>query len=155
MLIHHLLYFKSIRGEYREQRGDKDYTTLSQSKVRFLKEWEASFVTHDNSFAMFSLLLAALASGTLLLCCLFYLSRYRRYIPLPPGPKGFPLIGNLWDVPVEYPWVTYARWTATYGDVFYLDTPGNPTVVINSAQAADDLLEKRSGNYSDRPGMAG
>lgn len=102
-----------------------------------------------------SFLLATLASGTLLLCYLFYLSRNRRYIPLPPGPKGFPLIGNLWDVPAEYPWVTYARWTATYGDVLYLDTPGNSTVVINSAQAADDLLEKRSRNYSDRPRMAG
>ncbi|KAK0236120.1 cytochrome P450 [Armillaria nabsnona] len=98
-----------------------------------------------------SLLPATLASGILLLCCLFYLSRNRRRLPLPPGPKGFPLIGNLWDVPVEYPWLTYARWTATYGDVFYLDTPGHPTVVINSAQAANDLLEKRSGNYSDRP----
>ncbi|PBL03382.1 cytochrome P450 [Armillaria gallica] len=98
-----------------------------------------------------SLLSAALASGILLLCYLFSLARNRRRVPFPPGPKGFPLVGNLWDVPVEYPWVTYARWTATYGDVLYLDTPGNPTVVINSAQAADDLLEKRSGNYSDRP----
>ncbi|PBL03380.1 hypothetical protein ARMGADRAFT_1157500 [Armillaria gallica] len=102
-----------------------------------------------------SLLPETLASGILLICYLFYLSRNRRRVPLPPGPKGFPLIGNLWDVPAEYPWVTYARWTATYGDVLYLDTPGNPTVVINSAQAADDLLEKRSGNYSDRPGKAG
>ncbi|KAK0196555.1 cytochrome P450 [Armillaria mellea] len=49
------------------------------------------------------------------------------------------------------PWVTYARWTATYGDVLYLDIPGNPTIVINSAEAAVDLFEKRSGNYSDRP----
>ncbi|KAK0463550.1 cytochrome P450 [Desarmillaria tabescens] len=97
------------------------------------------------------LLLASLASGILLTCSLLYLSRRRRRVPLPPGPKGIPLLGNLWDVPVEYPWVTYARWTATYGDVFYLDTPGNPTVVINSAQAAVDLFEKRSGNYSDRP----
>ena len=77
----------------------------------------------------------------------------RRRLPLPPGPKGLPIIGNLWDVPAEYPWLTYAKWTATYGDVFYLDTPGNPTVVINSAQAVTDLFEKRSGNYSDRPGM--
>ncbi|SJL09788.1 related to cytochrome P450 CYP2 subfamily [Armillaria ostoyae] len=75
----------------------------------------------------------------------------RRRLPLPPGPKGLPLIGNLWDVPAEYPWLAYAQWAATYGDVFYLDTPGNPTVVINSAQAAADIFEKRSGNYSDRP----
>ncbi|PBK75825.1 cytochrome P450 [Armillaria solidipes] len=70
---------------------------------------------------------------------------------LPPGPKGLPLIGNLWDVPAEYPWLTYARWADTYGDILYLDTPGNPTVVLNSTQAAADLFEKRSRNYSDRP----
>ncbi|PBK78962.1 hypothetical protein ARMGADRAFT_868768, partial [Armillaria gallica] len=37
------------------------------------------------------------------------------------------------------------------GDILYLDTPGNPTVVLNSAQSAADLFEKRSRNYSDRP----
>ncbi|PBL03489.1 cytochrome P450 [Armillaria gallica] len=94
------------------------------------------------------LLLASL--GALLLYRLLSSIR-RRPLPLPPGPKGLPLIGNLWDVPAEYPWLTYSQWAATYGDVFYLDTPGNPTVVINSAQAAADLFEKRSGNYSDRP----
>ncbi|PBK75813.1 cytochrome P450 [Armillaria solidipes] len=94
------------------------------------------------------LLLASL--GVLLLYRLLS-SFQRRRLPLPPGPKGLPLIGNLWDVPAEYPWLAYAQWAATYGDVFYLDTPGNPTVVINSAQAAVDIFEKRSGNYSDRP----
>ncbi len=102
-----------------------------------------------------SLLLASLAAGILLLCSLLYLSRRHRHVSFPPGPKGIPLLGNLWDMPTEYPWITYARWTATYGDVLYLDTPGNPTVVINSAQAAVDLFERRSGNYSDRPGMIG
>ncbi|PBL03463.1 cytochrome P450 [Armillaria gallica] len=94
------------------------------------------------------LLLASL--GALLLYRLLSSIRRRR-LPLPPGPKGLPLIGNLWDVPVEYPWLTYAQWAVTYGDVFYLDTPGNPTIVINSAQAATDIFEKRSGIYSDRP----
>ncbi|KAK0469562.1 cytochrome P450 [Desarmillaria tabescens] len=98
-----------------------------------------------------SLLPVSLSFGIFLLCCWFYLSRNRRRVPLPPGPRGFPLVGSLWNAPVEYPWVTYAQWTATYGDVLYLDIPGNPTVVINSAQAAVNLLEKRSGNYSDRP----
>ncbi|KAG7451288.1 cytochrome P450 [Guyanagaster necrorhizus] len=92
-----------------------------------------------------------LASGVLLLYCLFYLSRKRRCVPLPPGPKGLPLIGNLWNISTEYPWITYARWATIYGDVLYLDTPGNPTVVLNSAQAAADLFERRSRNYSDRP----
>ncbi|PBK93209.1 cytochrome P450 [Armillaria gallica] len=100
-----------------------------------------------------SLLPASFAAGILLLCSLLYLSRRHRHVSFPPGPKGIPLLGNLWDMPTEYTWITYARWTATYGDVLYLDTPGNPTVVINSAQAAVDLFERRSGNYSDRPGM--
>ncbi|KAK0236018.1 cytochrome P450 [Armillaria nabsnona] len=96
------------------------------------------------------LLLASV--GALLLYHLLSSIRRRR-LPVPPGPRGLPLIGNLWDVPTEYPWLTYAQWAATYGDVFHLDTPGNPTVVINSAQAVADLFEKRSGNYSDRPGV--
>ncbi|PBL03448.1 cytochrome P450 [Armillaria gallica] len=97
---------------------------------------------------MISTLLATfLVFGVLLLYRRLSLTRRR----LPPGPKGLPLIGNLLDVPAEYPWLTYAQWTATYGDILYLDTPGNPTVVLNSAQAAADLFEKRSRNYSDRP----
>ncbi|KAK0480065.1 cytochrome P450 [Armillaria novae-zelandiae] len=86
--------------------------------------------------------------------CVLLFHRFTRRSPsrrLPPGPRGLPLIGNLWDVPAEYPWRTYAQRATTYGDVLYLDTPGNPTVVINSAQAAEELFEKRSGNYSDRP----
>ncbi len=96
-----------------------------------------------------TLLTTFLVFGVLLLYRRLYLNRRR----LPPGPKGLPLIGNLWNVPAEYPWLTYAQWAATYGDVLYLDTPGNPTVILNSAQAAADLFEKRSRNYSDRPGM--
>ncbi|SJL09908.1 uncharacterized protein ARMOST_13289 [Armillaria ostoyae] len=83
----------------------------------------------------------------------FRLHRRQGSLPLPPGPKGLPLIGNLWDIPAEYPWLTYAKWSATYGDVLYLDTPGSPTIILNSAQATTELLEKRSGNYSDRPGL--
>ncbi|SJL18707.1 related to cytochrome P450 CYP2 subfamily [Armillaria ostoyae] len=99
-----------------------------------------------------TLLLAILLSGAFVLYRLS-LSIFRRRLPLPPGPKRLPFIGNLWNVPrtVDHPWRTYAKWATTYSDIFYLDIPGNPTVVINSAQAAEDLFEKRSGNYSDRP----
>lgn len=36
------------------------------------------------------------------------------------------------------------------GDVTYLNILGRPIVVLNSVQAAIDLLDKRSSNYSDR-----
>lgn len=37
------------------------------------------------------------------------------------------------------------------GDVIHLQFLGRSVVVLNSVQAAVDLLEKRSANYSDRP----
>ena len=36
-------------------------------------------------------------------------------LPLPPGPKGYPLIGNFFDMPVHKPWVVYDEWRKTYG----------------------------------------
>jgi hypothetical protein len=37
------------------------------------------------------------------------------------------------------------------GDLIYLKILNRPVVVLNSAEAAMDLLEKRSKKYSDRP----
>lgn len=37
------------------------------------------------------------------------------------------------------------------GDLIYIYVFGNPILVLNSATAASDLLEKRGGNYSSRP----
>ena len=36
-------------------------------------------------------------------------------LPLPPGPKGYPLIGNLFDMPTQASWVVYDEWRKTYG----------------------------------------
>ena len=37
-------------------------------------------------------------------------------LPLPPGPPGFPLLGNLFDFPKTDAWLTGARWGKTYGE---------------------------------------
>ena len=42
-------------------------------------------------------------------------------LPLPPGPKGYPLIGNLFDMPADKPWVVYDEWRKTYGKFFIID----------------------------------
>ena len=42
-------------------------------------------------------------------------------LPLPPGPKGYPLIGNLFDMSVDKPWVAYDEWRKTYGKTFLIN----------------------------------
>ncbi len=50
--------------------------------------------------------------------CWFYLvPKGRAPLPLPPGPKALPLIGNLLDVPQTRPWVTIRDWAKAYGTV--------------------------------------
>ena len=38
-------------------------------------------------------------------------------LPYPPGPKGYPIIKNLLDVPTDKPWLTYHEWGKTYGEL--------------------------------------
>ncbi|KAF8641537.1 hypothetical protein AX16_009914 [Volvariella volvacea WC 439] len=70
---------------------------------------------------------------------------------LPPGPRGFLFVGNALDVPAEKPWVKFAAWAKTYGDIFYITMFGQPWIVVNDFQIAVDLLEKRGFIYSNRP----
>lgn len=35
--------------------------------------------------------------------------------PLPPGPKGLPIVGNIFDMPSEQEWVTFAQWGEKHG----------------------------------------
>lgn len=92
------------------------------------------------------------AIGLALYLLKLWLAR-RSALPLPPGPKGYPLIGNAYDIPHHYPWLTYAEWAHNYGDVFSFNVFGKTTIVLSSLEAVTELLEKRSSNYSDRPRM--
>ncbi|KAF9494670.1 cytochrome P450 [Pleurotus eryngii] len=79
-------------------------------------------------------------------------SRGQRKQQCPPGPPtswgGLKLKVEL---PKQYPWLTYAKWKGIYGDIVFLNIFRNPVLVLNSAEAAQDLLEKRSAIYSSRP----
>ncbi|KII95683.1 hypothetical protein PLICRDRAFT_48632 [Plicaturopsis crispa FD-325 SS-3] len=71
---------------------------------------------------------------------------------LPPGPPGEPIIGHLRVVPTDNPEIAYAKWSKEYdSDVLYFNILGQPVIVLNSVQAAVDLLDKRGSNYCDRP----
>jgi hypothetical protein len=41
--------------------------------------------------------------------------RNPRRLPLPPGPKGLPLLGNIFQFPQAVPWEGYDRLCKEYG----------------------------------------
>ncbi|KAF8581539.1 cytochrome P450 [Ramaria rubella] len=79
---------------------------------------------------------------------------HKKRASLPPGPQPWPIIGNALDMPKEKAWLRYTEWMKTYGDIVFLSIFNRKIVILNSPQAAKDLLHKRSSIYSDRPYMA-
>ncbi|KAJ7135500.1 cytochrome P450 [Mycena crocata] len=96
---------------------------------------------NDYIFAVFLILLAVLWRR-------FQLSKR---LPLPPGPPPRFLTGNLHQLPSAQPWLTYAEWAKEYGPVVMFRLFHQKHIILNSAKTAMDLLDSRSGIYSDRP----
>ncbi|KAG7444663.1 cytochrome P450 [Guyanagaster necrorhizus] len=75
-------------------------------------------------------------------------------LPFPPGPKGYPIIGNMFDVPMEREWEAWAEWRKKYGDISSATVLNQTIVILNSYPLAKELLDGRSAKYSDRPYMS-
>ncbi|KAI0367633.1 O-methylsterigmatocystin oxidoreductase [Pilatotrama ljubarskyi] len=78
----------------------------------------------------------------------------RPSLPLPPGPRPLPIIGNLLDMPTKRLGPALRDMAKKYGDIMYLDMLGQPMIMLNSYEAAVAILEGRSANTSDRPRSA-
>ncbi|KAI0713249.1 cytochrome P450 [Earliella scabrosa] len=77
-------------------------------------------------------------------------------LPHPPGPRGLPLIGNLLDLPSpqDKPWEVYSNWSHQHNsDIIHISALGTNIVIASSLEVVNELLDKRSALYSDRPRM--
>ncbi|KAF5376005.1 hypothetical protein D9757_008813 [Collybiopsis confluens] len=73
-------------------------------------------------------------------------------IPFPPGPKPWPIIGNLLDFPRDKAHLAYLKMgQQAQSDIIYLNVIGMNVVVLNSAEAVNDLFVGKGKLYSDRP----
>ncbi|KIK96538.1 hypothetical protein PAXRUDRAFT_300373 [Paxillus rubicundulus Ve08.2h10] len=77
-----------------------------------------------------------------------------RGLPLPPGPRPLPILGNVLSLDGSEPWKTYAAWGAIYGDIIYTRLLDQEFIILNSQSDVVELFEKRSQKYSDRPFIA-
>ncbi|KXN81929.1 O-methylsterigmatocystin oxidoreductase [Leucoagaricus sp. SymC.cos] len=92
-------------------------------------------------------------SATLFACGFIALFRRQQPLkgPFPPGPKPRPIIGNILDILAPEPWLLYMKWGEEYQNkIISIAVPGKRLVVLNSAEDAVELLERRAGIYSDR-----
>lgn len=111
----------------------------------------------------------------------WYTGRNGTAYPYPPGPKGYPLINNLLDIPVERAHEGYTSLSKQYGeraflgsqksvgvrqsfvsvtqwifalligDMVFLRAFDTPILILSSQRRITDLLERRSSIYSGRP----
>ncbi|KAI9441767.1 cytochrome P450 [Lactarius indigo] len=75
----------------------------------------------------------------------------RKGLPYPPGPPGWPIIGNLLDILPTTPWLVYTEFSKKYGHIVSYRVLGKDVVVLSTTKAIKDLLEKRGDIYSGRP----
>jgi hypothetical protein len=88
----------------------------------------------------------------------------------PPARPGLPIVGNLLDIPPRKAWQAFAEWSRELGPshsfikfgqlksdfsligsgIITVDMLGDKVIVINDAEVAEELLEKRSAIYSAR-----
>ena len=112
--------------------------------------------------------------GLALYLIILYVYRYLAspYRKLPPGPRGYPIIGNVLELG-KGPWLYFTELQKKYGqfviytflsplpflrhvrrlagDLVYLNAAGQPIIIVNSQKVATDLFDRRAGIYSDRP----
>ncbi|KAF9064285.1 cytochrome P450 [Rhodocollybia butyracea] len=89
----------------------------------------------------------------LVACFLLYKVLFPRksLYPLPPGPIGWPIVGNALDMPKTHAWRTFASWGEKWGPIMSVNVLGTPFVIINDPEIADELLSKTGSLYADRP----
>ncbi|KAK4486004.1 hypothetical protein RD792_008663 [Penstemon davidsonii] len=104
---------------------------------------------------MISLLQKTLESKPLLifftipLLFLFIISRFRRK-PYPPGPKGWPLIGNMGMIN-QLTHRGLANLANQYGGILHLRIGFRHTVVVSSPDVARQVLQVQDNIFSNRP----
>ncbi|XP_008238690.1 PREDICTED: cytochrome P450 76M5-like [Prunus mume] len=109
--------------------------------------WFKTSTRNDESWLLLYTLSAIFASTW---CAWLCMKKSRNKIPpLPPGPLGMPLLGNLLSLDPELH-SYFARLAHTYGPIFKLRLGAMTCVVINSPSSAREVLKDRDVTFANR-----
>ncbi|XP_072042928.1 cytochrome P450 2U1-like [Amphiura filiformis] len=103
------------------------------------------------SFDLSTILLACILFLSLHYLLRHYLWKSHRNFNLPPGPNGWPVLGNLPSLDPVAPYLSLNRFAEKYGSVFRLKFGSYPVVVLNSYEAVKEAFIKHGDDYNDRP----
>eukprot|EP00257_Ricinus_communis_P002117 XP_002512986.3 cytochrome P450 84A1 [Ricinus communis] len=101
---------------------------------------------HLQSLQFSSMLLILLS----LLISIIFLLRSRRKLPYPPGPKGYPIFGNM-NIVDQLTHRGLARLAKQYGGLFHLQMGGLHVVAVSTPEMAREVLQVQDGIFSNRP----
>ena len=76
--------------------------------------------------------------------------RHSRRIKGFPGPRNWPLVGNIPDIKYNAA-EKYREWSKKFGAVYQIQLGNEPVIVVNSAEAARKLFGGNSQALSSRP----
>ncbi|KAF2129403.1 cytochrome P450 [Dothidotthia symphoricarpi CBS 119687] len=76
--------------------------------------------------------------------------RYTRRIKAFPGPRNWPIVGNIPDIKYNAA-EKYRQWSKEYGAVYQIQLGNEPVIVVNSAEAARKIFGGNSQALSSRP----
>lgn len=79
--------------------------------------------------------------------------RRKRLAPTPkfPGPKQFPIVGRVHDVPRFSIWLKFKEWADIHGPIYQTRALNQTFIIVSDEQIAHELLVKRGNIYSGRP----
>jgi len=80
---------------------------------------------------------------------LFYTLFQRLRFKLPPGPRPWPVVGNLYDIkPVRFR--CFAEWAQSYGPVISVWFGSTLNVIVSNSKLAKEVLKENDQQLADR-----
>ncbi|XP_067683803.1 steroid 17-alpha-hydroxylase/17,20 lyase-like isoform X1 [Haliotis asinina] len=76
---------------------------------------------------------------------------FKKRYNLPPGPKGWPLIGNLLDIRGSQLSRKLRDWSKTYGPVMRIQLGTLPAIVLSRIDVVTEALITRQADFAGRP----